>query len=401
MKRTNTLTKLVSLLLFGTLLCYLGVYIVRALKSDIRTAPAVYVSLTETASAPGIVVRNEKLVKSDEKYLSVVAENGGVLAKGETVAVTYSSEAALSRAAQIQDLESRKAYISAVLAGAQTAESLSDKESAIKSAVTGLAAAAARHETDELSSAAISLSSLVIESSNANASEAQLNEVQSQLDSLNASAQKDTVAITADDAGLFSTVPDGYESITPDKIKGLDPAGLKTLEESPETISADVRGKLCDPYEWYFAATVAQKDAARLKAGSSASLSFGRYSNAPFRMHVSSIGKAVNGQCVVLFRCTSSPADMLSVRRTTAEIQFDTHEGIRVPKQAMLKDDEGKNYVYTVTGLQAEQKYVEISYEADEYYLVKVSTDASGLRSGNQIILTTKGLKNGKVLSDS
>ena len=118
MKRTNALTRLVSWLLFGALLCYLGVYIVRALKSDVRTAPAVYVTLAETAPAPGIVARKETLVESGEKYLSVVAENGAVLAKGETVAVTYSSEEALSRDAQITELESKKAYISAVLAGA-------------------------------------------------------------------------------------------------------------------------------------------------------------------------------------------------------------------------------------------------------------------------------------------
>ena len=399
MKRTDFLTRLVSWLLFGALLCYLGVYIVRALKSDLRTAPAVYVSLAETASAPGIVVRKETLVDSSEKYLSVVAENGSVLSAGQTVAVTYSSEEALSRAAQIKELESKKTYVSAVLAGAQNAEDLSDRDSAIRSAVTDVAAAAARHEADELSSGAITLSSLVIQSSNVEASQAQLTEIQSQLDALNASAQRDTVAITAPATGLFSATADGYEFITPDKLKNLDPAGLKKLEDSPEAVSGTVRGKLCDPYEWYFAATVAQKDAARLKAGASAKLSFGRYSSTPFKMHVVSVGKAVGGQCVAVFRCTTDPKDMLAVRRTTADIEFDTHEGIRVLKEAVQKDDKG-DYIYTVTGLQAEKKYIEISYETDSYYLVKVSDDASSLRVGNEIILSTKGITDGKVLSD-
>ena len=399
MKRTDALTRLVSLLLFGALLCYLGVYAVRALKREIRTAPAVYVTLAETVSAPGIVVRNESLIESGEQYLSVVAKNGSVLAKGETVAVTYSSEEALQRASQIQDLESRKAYISAVLAGAQDAENLSDKDSAIRGAVTDVAAAAARHETDALSSAAITLSSLVIESGDKDATQAQLDEVQSQLDSLNASAQKDTVAITAGSTGLFSTTADGYEALTPDKLTNLDPEGLKKLESTPAAVSSNVRGKLCDPYEWYFAAVLSQKDAARLKAGGTAKLSFSRYSSTLFQMRVVSIGKAANGQCVVVFRCTKDPKDMLAVRRTTAELQFDTHEGIRVPKEAVGKDDKG-SYVYTVTGLQAEKKYIEISYETDSYYLVKVTEDAKGLRVGNEIILSTKGITDGKVLRE-
>ncbi|MGI5978190.1 MAG: HlyD family efflux transporter periplasmic adaptor subunit [Oscillospiraceae bacterium] len=399
MKRTDTLTKLVSLLLFGALLCYLGVYIVRALKSGVRTAPAVYVTLAETVPAPGIVVRNETLINSGEKYLSVVAETGKLLAKGETVAVTYSSEEALSRAAKIKELESQKTYIRAVLEGAQDAENLSDRDSAVRSAVTDLAAAAARHETDELSAAAITLSSLVISSSNVEATQAQLDAVQAQLDSLNASASHDTVAITAPAAGLFSAAADGYEYITPEKLAELTPSALKKLEESPETVSENVRGKLCDPYQWYFAATIPEKDAAKLKTGGSATLSFGRYSSAPFKMRVVSIGQASGGRCVVVFRCTKSPADMLSVRRTTAELEFNRHEGIRVPKEAVLKDGDG-TYIFTLTGMQAEKKYVEISYETDDYYLVKVSEDAGGLRVGNEIILSTKGVTDGKVLRD-
>lgn len=399
MKRTDALTRLVSLLLFGAMLCYLGVYIVRALKSDIRTVPAVYVTLTETAPAPGIVARREALVESDEPYLSIVAKNGSVLARGETVAVTYSSEEALQRAAQIQELESKKAYISALLAGAQSAADLSDRESAIRSAVTDLAAAAARHETDALSSAAISLSSLVIESDGTEASQAELDGIQSQIDALNTSAQRDTVAITADSTGLFSSSADGYESITPDKLASLDPAGLKKLEDTPQALPSDVRGKLCDPYEWYFAATLSQTDAARLKVGGPASLRFERYSSTPYAMRVISIGKVVDKQCVVLFRCTTDPKDMLAVRKTSAELQFASHEGIRVPKEAVLKDKDG-SYIYTVSGLQAEKKYIDISYEADAYYLVKLSEKATGLRVGNEIILSTKGITDGKVIRE-
>ena len=64
-----------------------------------------------------------------------------------------------------------------MLAGAQNAEDLSDREGAVSDAVTDVAAAAARHKTDELSSAAITLSSLVIESSNVEATQAQLDAV--------------------------------------------------------------------------------------------------------------------------------------------------------------------------------------------------------------------------------
>lgn len=90
MKRTDTLTKVISLLLFGALLAYLGVYFIRSSSDNIRTAPAVFVSLSDNAVASGIVIRQESLVQSNEKYLSVVAENGKEVSVGETVAVIYS-----------------------------------------------------------------------------------------------------------------------------------------------------------------------------------------------------------------------------------------------------------------------------------------------------------------------
>ena len=91
MKRTDALTKAVTALLFVAMLAYLGVYVIRSLSNDLRTAPAVYVSLTESASAAGIVVRNEQLITSSDQYLSVVAENGALLASGDTIAVAYNS----------------------------------------------------------------------------------------------------------------------------------------------------------------------------------------------------------------------------------------------------------------------------------------------------------------------
>ena len=54
----------------------------------------------------------------------------------------------------------------------------------------------------------------------------------------------------------------------------------------------------------------------------------------------------------------------------------------------------------TLTGMQAEKKYIEIAYETDEYYLVKVSEEARSLRVGNEIILSTKGVTDGKVLRE-
>jgi len=399
MKRTDTLTKVISFLLFGALLAYLGVYIVRSSSDNIRTAPAVFVSLSDNAMTSGIVVRQESLIQSNEKYLSVVAENGKEVAVGETVAVIYSGEESLARAAKIRELELKKQYISSVLSGESSAESLANRDSSIKEALLSVTASAARHDTESLASASVSLSSLVILNASINTTEVDLNLVTAELDSLRQSALSDTAVITASTPGLFSASPDGYEYITPDMLSGLTVSKLTSLEETPQDLASDVRGKLASAFEWYFAAEVKQEDADRLKIGKSATLDFGRYCSNLLNAKVISISSPENGECAVVFRCTGATSELLFVRRASAEIVFDAHEGLRVPKQAVLSDEMG-SYVYTLTGMQAEKKYISIVWETDDYFLAEVSQDAASLREGNDIILTTKKLSDGKIMKD-
>ncbi|MEA4893683.1 MAG: HlyD family efflux transporter periplasmic adaptor subunit [Oscillospiraceae bacterium] len=399
MKRTDTLTKIISFLLFAALLAYLGVYVIKSTTDNIRMAPAVFVSLSDNAAVSGLVVRQESLIQSSEKYLSVVAENGKEVAVGETVAVIYSGEESLARAAKIRELELKKQYISSVLSGKSSAESLSDRDSSIRESLLSVASSAARHDTESLASATVSLGSLVILNASINTTEVDLNLVTAELESLKQSALSDTSLITASAPGLFSSSPDGYEYITPDMLSGLTVSKLAALEETPQEISSDVRGKLASAFEWYYAAEVKREDADRLEVGSSATLDFGRYCSSPLKATVISISVPENDECAVVFRCTQATSELLFVRRASAEIVFDAKEGLRVPKQAVLSDEDG-SYVYTLTGMQAEKKYINIVWETDDYFLAEVSQEADALREGNDIILTTKGLSDGKILND-
>ena len=151
------------------------------------------------------------------------------MSKGETIAVSYSGEAALERASQIKELEQKREYISSVLSGGNSEENLSGRDSSIKSAVTSLTASAARRETDALSSASAALSSLVIEDSSIRATQADLDSVNSQLAQLQQSAQQDTAAITATFSGLYSASPDGYEYITSDMAPSFEAEEVKVF----------------------------------------------------------------------------------------------------------------------------------------------------------------------------
>ena len=57
-------------------------------------------------------------------------------------------------------------------------------------------------------------------------------------------------------------------------------------------------------------------------------------------------------------------------------------------------------YVYTVVSSQAEQQEVEVLYSSDTYYLVRPvdQTSAGRLRAGDEIILNSSGVYDGKVV---
>lgn len=410
MKRTNFVTNLISLLLFAAVAAYLGVYIVRSVSSDVRTAPAVYVELTDAASAAGILVRSETLISSGEPYLSVTAENGQLVAAGETVAVAYSGEDALERAGRIRDLELQRQYILSSMAENGTGTEVSHRDESIKKSVAELAAAAAHHETEDIFEATVTLASFVLDNPDIQTTEADLRAVDDELARLRQTASADTTAVTAAAQGLFSSAADGFEHITPQSVDGIGPRELRGLMESPQSVDGSVVGKLADPLEWYFAALVSIDAAERFKVGDTAYLDFGRYQSEPLRASVWSVN-GMGEEAVVVFRFTSAAAEMLSVRNASAKIVFGSVSGIRVPKEAVYEEQveetvDGaaqlvtKKYVYTVTGLQAEKKYVKVVWEDEDYCLTEPAdpNSSAALREGNDVILTGKEIYDGMLL---
>lgn len=398
MKRTDLMMKIVAALLFAAVVIYLGVYLVNSLSSDLRTAPAVYVSVEQTGSAAGIIVRNEELLTSDEDNLSIEADSGSMVSKGGLLAVAYGSTESLTRQSRIRELQLRQTYITSVLYGGVDSADISERDKAVRSVITELSAAAARKDAEGVASASMELESLVLTTSQTGVTQADLDQVNQELAALWQTSTGDTTRIYAQSSGLFTAFADGYEALTPSALEGLSAEKLQTMMDSQQEIPENVFGKMVDPHEWYFASVMSAEDSAALEVGSTIDLDFGRYCSKPVPGTVRSIGRENDsGECTVVFKCTEFTADLLPVRKVTADIVFSSVDGIRVPKEA-VGQDEGGSYVYTVTGLQAEKKHITIIWEAEEYYLAQIESDANALKSGNSIILNTDGLFDGKVI---
>ena len=75
----------------------------------------------------------------------------------------------------------------------------------------------------------------------------------------------------------------------------------------------------------------------------------------------------VSGEVAVVFACNNALADTLAMRKATADVVYSEHTGLRVPLKAVHMDDDGQTFVYA-------------------------------LRAGNDIVVSGKGLSDGRVI---
>lgn len=398
MKKTNTFTNIAMFVLFAAMLVYLGVYLFRSTQQSYATAPAVLVTVSESGQASGIVVREEQVIVSDKEFLSLSVDDGKEVARGGEIAIGVDSKAALDSASRARELKKEITYVSSLLARAGSASGASDRDSDVRSAILQLNAAVSAGSTSELDDICLDLSSLLFGSTSGTVSQGDLDALNAELHQLeNAGAGRGS--ITAPAAGLFTSMTDGYESLTPDMLENLTPDGVDALERTAPTKTASAIGKLVTAKKWYFASVMNKADADRLNLNGSASLDFPQHYNGTVSATVMSKSEPdSSGKVAVVFACNAALADTLAMRKTTADVVYSEHTGLRVPLKAVHMDDDGQSYVYVVTAAQLEKKPIEIIYQTDDYCLVAQSTESNALCAGNEIVVTGKGLSNGQVV---
>lgn len=399
MKRTDRLSNFIAILLFLAFAVYAGASALHALRDTTVTAEAVAADMTLGGPANGIVIREETVLTSAERYIDVTARSGTKVAAGAALATAMRSEAGLQRASRMHELELEISRVSAALDELDSAADLTTRDETLRTVVRDLTGAVARHELTELDSSSLNLRSLLFSNSATGVSKAELRTLQRELDSLCSSSSTDAAVLTAEHSGIFSTLVDGYEYLTPADLADLTPETLNELTDAEADKPAGVYGKLVTSYRWYFAALMSEADAAQLKVGRTATLNFGRYYGADIYARVLSISEPADGSVAVVFRCDTALADTLAMRRVPANVVFETYSGIRVPAGAVQTDAEtGETYVWCVTAMQLERKKVELLYADDDFAVLARTSDADALRDGNTVVVSGTDLYEGKIM---
>lgn len=427
-KRQNGFgTKLLMAALFLGVAAYFGIQAFQYLDDPLGVTLAYRYEVEQAVDLTGFVVREEQVLPDGEGgLLRVQRAEGERVAAGGTVASVYADQASLDRQAEIESLESRVEQLQYAQDLALAVETTRKLDAQITQNLLEYRRFLAADRLYDAEGAALELRALVLKRDYSDAGSGdlalQLQELGAQLLALRSQAEGSVRRITAPEAGLYSAEVDGFETVlVPDKLEGLTPSALSSLAADPAVSSRT--GKLVLGDAWYYAAVLPAEDAAALRElqeerGGSLLLRFSKGVDRDLPVTLESVGPRENGRVVAVFRGTQYLRELTLLRQQRAQILTGTVEGIRVPRECLRAeraylDEDGKTAaeertgIYCLVGREARFKPVEVVYSAGSFVLVapapeldpEVEREARRIiRPGEQVIVSARGLFDGKVL---
>lgn len=408
MKSTSLSTKFITALLLLAVIAYFGVQGYRYV-TDPETTAIVYRYRSEQAIAVrGYVVREEQVVDCAETLLELTHAEGERIGAGDTIATVYRSAEALRATQELEALRAQKEQLEYARSAANDTETALKLDSEIRDQILSVRAAYEAGSFSALDALSDRLKTTVLKREYAyNGSEelgARLEELNAQIREASA-ASGGTTRVTASVSGTYSAVTDGYEGVlTPESLADMTPSGLAAV--SPQSVSSTV-GKIVSGSKWYFAASVSEADAARLRTGQRLTLRMASGVDFDLPVTLTRVSEAENGNCLVVTESDKYLAYVTLLREQNAEIVIDEYEGLRIPKNALRVNGDGVSGVYCLIGRTAYFKPVNIIYQGGEYCLVEpgrieAATESQKslltLRTNDEVIISAGELYNGKVV---
>lgn len=424
--RERTLgTKILLALVTLGVLAYFAIQAVRYFGDPLTTTMAYQYEVELSTAMSGYVVRDELVLPDDTNgLLQQQRSEGERVSDGGTVALVYADQASLDLQQQIQALQTQIEQLQYAEEAALGAEVTLRLDTQILQSIQDYRKALAADRLDTAEDVGAELRSLVMKRDYTYADtadlSAQMEELQSQLNSLRAQASSSVRRITAPQAGLYSAVVDGYEAVlTPESLEGLTPSRLAALQPDGSDLPNHV-GKLVLGDTWYYAAAVTESEARTLAESGNLKLRFAKGVSRDLDVELTYISEAENGRVAVIFQGDTYLSDLTLLRQQSAEVIRQTITGIRVPIEAVrvrertVTDEDGaesvvsETGVYCVVGMEARFKPVDVLYSGDDFALVRSTLDAAEevtetqetlrLRAGDEVIITAYDLYDGKVI---
>ena len=403
MKATTSIFKILSVVILVAAVVYFGVQTYRYLTDPINTT-VVYASSEESVmEVNGYLIREEETFRSDAGTLGHALSEGERVGKGQTMAVAYADSGALTRVERLEALKLKKEQLSFSLVSYLDPDAALKLDSSINSDILSLRRSVAGGEYGNTDEQLASLKGAILKRDYTSATqeeiEAGIKATEEEIGEMERSLNG--TAITAPESGIYSAACDGYETVlTMDFLTDdLTPSKLGSVR--PRSSDSANVGKLIYGDAWYYAANITDEQAQQLEGRSTVTLRFAKGLAMDLKMTVVSLSRSENGQRTLVLRSDKYLAQTTLLRHQAATLVLRTYEGLRLPSNALRVNEEGVSGVYCVLGVRAKFKPVRVVYQGEGYALVEAASaveDSTLLRQGDQVIVTTAQLYDGKVI---
>lgn len=399
MKKQGDVYLKITAILLAVLICVYA--LVSVFGHDGQTyslETAVYCEVGDGVSVSGFVVRSESAIVTDQTIVVDELSEGARVGAGQSVATAYRSS---EERARRQTLETLKAQLTQLQNAGNSADSGELLDTEIAELIVSLSAQTAQRNYAAAASLTARLEPYVLRRSveGGTAVEEKIAQLTEQIAALEQETGSGVQSITVSASGYFSEHADGYETLlTPASIMTVSVSELKALMKNRATAPQGAIGRLVVGQKWYFVAQLPEQWASYCRVGYDVKVSFAGEELQGLSMEVERISEPEDGECVLVLSCERKLQRVTALRRQSADVVFDSDEGIRVPKRAVYyyKEQTG---VFVLQAGRANFKPIEIVRENGESYVVRYDPyDTDKLQPGDEIILTSGEIDNGKVM---
>lgn len=405
-RRTKGWQTVLSVLGMIAVLFYIGYQAYRSIYSDVTTELAVMHSVFESIETEGLVYRTESVipaVKNGEPYYAI--ENGTRVAKNSVIASVYADAENGRIEQQINEIDNQIAAFKTIMADAGSGRlSLSVINNQTISALLDLIYLTDTGSLTEVDGYDFDLLSLISKKALVTGKEvdfsAKIQVLEEKKAQLKKSYQRPISKVSAPVAGYFVNRVDGYEeTLTIANLSKLTTAALSEQMSLQAEVDTSSCGKIVSGYEWYMACILPDTYYNVLGVGRNLSIrmSFVLDESVPFTVYA--CNKDNQGNMAVVFRCDQMNAELSTIRKESIEIQLVEHTGLKVPKSAVVVNEEQQAGVYIRSGnVVAFRKIEQIYSQPADYIVCKIVEDNDYLQMYDDIIVNGRDLYDGKII---
>ena len=398
--KTTPIFKILSAAVLLAVVFYFVVQGYRYFSDPINTTYVYASHEWDAIETEGWLVREEESFHSGLTTLHHTLTEGQKVGKNQTLAIAFADSGALTRVEQLESLELQAQQLSFALESFLDGDAALKLDDNIREDLTSLHQAISTGDYSQGEDSRAALKAAVLKRDYTYTSQEQIEQdldtVEEQIAEKEASLNG--TDITAPRSGVYSAVCDGYESVlTPEMIETATASTFRSLRS--DSSEANV-GKLIYGNTWYYAAVITEEQALLLEDRNSITVQFAKGFTEPFTMTIHHISEAENGQCVLWLSAEEYLSQTTLLRQQTASLLLREYEGLRLPDKALRVNQDGETGVYCLIGARAHYKGVAVIYHGDGYVLVTPTGtgDTDLLRQGDQVIVTTAELYDGKVI---